>query len=808
MMFLATGKTLQNNKKMIKDDDAVIQEMFDLIQECNKEESFARTQFESLIQSNSHPFELHLQNIDEIRHQITVAEQRAHHLATNINKVYDNADSVSSKVRQSHLIMDRVREVIEAIEGNIGMKSCLQGVEEAIKDEDYEKAAQLVSRVFDLSERQKLKKREESELDSRTLQEADRKIKEIVKTKFVENIESKNENGVNRFAKLFVPLRMEQEGLEIYCKYLVNEAKQEIASVVNDVEIEKISDLTSYNDDDEDDLNNLNRDTKSFVDFLREAVDIGHHYIVEYEDFIMSNFGGREKMTYYIQKLQSMLEEHVNYILTLFVTKRKVKERSLQVQKKLRSPQNRQQPRTSHHHHHHHHQEMSPEGPDPKDLDLVLEEMAHLCQAVQIYEQFIQNKIKSYDNSTNYIVSNMSIKMQEIMSRMYLPLDEYFMRQSIGKAIQYNQSDSEYYDDHDNMMLGNNVHHYSTDEASNSNNDSDNDESSDHESDESDEEADDTSKCSSLIDDVFYILQKSMERAVSTHSVTIVCATLNNMNTVLTTGSFSDELHKSISKIRGDKRGEVYSVRDLKLILKGLNNMETTSNYTIKLKLEFEKMMDPILKSEHHGKSEKMQVKSIAAEFVDTSLKLSTLVERSIKRLVSSSLDTTVSDELHKLLDNVSYNLSDEDYNKNTMQYLDQFIHDLNSTIKIYERNLTTSNFDRMIQDVLVLFTEKFIHGIFKKRFNQLGSWQFDKDLRSIMNYFSTKTQNTIRDKFAKLTQMAFLLKMTSCEEVLDYWGDESGLTSMRWQWNPNEVRRILLLRVDFDSETVNALQL
>lgn len=42
----------------------------------------------------------------------------------------------------------------------------------------------------------------------------------------------------------------------------------------------------------------------------------------------------------------------------------------------------------------------------------------------------------------------------------------------------------------------------------------------------------------------------------------------------------------------------------------------------------------------------------------------------------------------------------------------------------------------------------------------QLGGLQFDKELRSLVGYLTAVTQWTIRDKFARLTQIATVLNL------------------------------------------------
>ena len=72
-----------------------------------------------------------------------------------------------------------------------------------------------------------------------------------------------------------------------------------------------------------------------------------------------------------------------------------------------------------------------------------------------------------------------------------------------------------------------------------------------------------------------------------------------------------------------------------------------------------------------------------------------------------------------------------------------------------------------------------------------------------------------MRDKLARLSQMAMLLGFESVDEVLDYWtpasgggdggGGGSGIT---WRLSAAEVRAALLQRSDFNRDSVMALPL
>jgi hypothetical protein len=119
---------------------------------------------------------------------------------------------------------------------------------------------------------------------------------------------------------------------------------------------------------------------------------------------------------------------------------------------------------------------------------------------------------------------------------------------------------------------------------------------------------------------------------------------------------------------------------------------------------------------------------------------------------------------------------------------------------------LTASNYDNLVHLILKYAVQKIEADLLRKRFNQLGGLQLDKELRVLQNYFSTLTQKTVRDKFARLTQMAALLYLEKVKEAEEYWGQNA--TYMTWRLTPGEVRRVLGLRVDFTKDSIAKLKL
>jgi hypothetical protein len=94
---------------------------------------------------------------------------------------------------------------------------------------------------------------------------------------------------------------------------------------------------------------------------------------------------------------------------------------------------------------------------------------------------------------------------------------------------------------------------------------------------------------------------------------------------------------------------------------------------------------------------------------------------------------------------------------------------------------------------------------IFKCAFSKYGGMHLDKDVRILINYLTSLTSWSTREKFSRLSQIAILLSLESIAELYEYWNSSLAIT---WRLTPNEIRQILLLRSDLRPEEVKALKL
>lgn len=174
-------------------------------------------------------------------------------------------------------------------------------------------------------------------------------------------------------------------------------------------------------------------------------------------------------------------------------------------------------------------------------------------------------------------------------------------------------------------------------------------------------------------------------------------------------------------------------------------------------------------------------------------------------------LVASVTPKIRLVLDSVgaiSYELSEAEYADNEVNdpWVQKLLHDVETNIAWLQPLMTANNYDLFVHLVIDFVVKRLEVIMMQKRFSQLGGLQLDRDARALVSHFNGMTQRTVRDKFARLTQMATILNLEKVSEILDFWGENSG--PMTWRLTPAEVRRVLSLRIDFRPEAIAALKL
>eukprot|EP00742_Colponemidia_sp_Colp-10_P011072 GILJ01012250.1.p1 GENE.GILJ01012250.1~~GILJ01012250.1.p1 ORF type:complete len:459 (+),score=92.43 GILJ01012250.1:171-1379(+) len=313
---------------------------------------------------------------------------------------------------------------------------------------------------------------------------------------------------------------------------------------------------------------------------------------------------------------------------------------------------------------------------------------------------------------------------------------------------------------------------------------------------------------STMVDDVFWILSKCCRRSLSTADVKAAGAILMDIQDLLMT-KYYPVLQKRVNQIKKDPyftsrpvngqhtgKGGVY--------LCYLNNADVSMDYLTKLQTELEQEFDSTF--EHVEDSSKQLFKASLGTFQDVSGSLQRLLQagqESVLQLVLPQLASHL-----QSFAGISYDLTEEEYAEMELHdpFVRPFVAGLDVETKGLKSCLTRNNYDEVIQLLVHTIAQRLEAMIFQKRFNQLGGLQLDKDVRSLVTYFSSITEKSVRQHLARLSQLASLLSLEKVNEVLEYWGQGTG--AMAWKLSKTDVKKALLLRVDFRPEAVSQLRL
>ncbi|EHB15460.1 Conserved oligomeric Golgi complex subunit 4 [Heterocephalus glaber] len=338
---------------------------------------------------------------------------------------------------------------------------------------------------------------------------------------------------------------------------------------------------------------------------------------------------------------------------------------------------------------------------------------------------------------------------------------------------------------------------------------------------------------SSMVDDVFYIVKKCIGRALSSSNIDCLCAMINLATRELEAdfrGVLSNKLrmgfpattlqdiqrgvtsavnimHSSLQQGKFDTKG-IESTDEAKLsFLVTLNNVEVCSENISTLKKTLESDCTKLFSQGIGGEQAQAKFDSCLSDLAAVSNKFRDLLQEGLAELSSTAVKPQVQPWINTFL-SVSHNIEEEEFNDYEANdpWVQQFILNLEQQMSEFKASLSPVIYDSLTSLLTSLVAVELEKVVLKSSFNRLGGLQFDKELRSLIAYLTTVTTWTIRDKFARLSQMATILNLERVTEILDYWGANSG--PLTWRLTPAEVRQVLALRIDFRHEDIKRLRL
>ncbi|XP_030621649.1 conserved oligomeric Golgi complex subunit 4 isoform X2 [Chanos chanos] len=705
------------------------------------------------------------------RPNLQLIEGDATQLSGMISFTCSLAENVSSKVRQLDLTKKRLYQAIQRADDILDLKFCTDGVQTALRNQDYEQAAAHIHRYLSLDQSVIELSRQGGESSAveaslALLQEAELSLKALVTKRLEEAVASSDLPQVERFFKILPLLGLHEKGLALFAQYLCSQlaSKAEenlILAVGSDV--------------------GERRAPVIFADTLTLLLE-GIARIVETHQPIVETYYGPGRLCTLLTHLQKECDTQAQKIVNKFIQQRDYHSKFQVVQSSMMRG-------------------VTTEKIEPRELDPVLSEVTLMNSRAELYLRFLRRRItadfevadamaaeavsQEHQQSLERLLKDcqLSRTMQELIG-YYIPMEEYYMRETVNKAVAMDAAET-------------------------------------------------GQLTSSMVDDVFYIVKKCISRALTSGSSDCVCAMINHATSVLET-DFREVLvcklraGYPVSALQDLQRGVSSAVSMMQSSLQHgkiqtlgiesqeqaksaylvtLNNVEVCSANIITLKKNLEndcaKLFSQGMGSEHA----QAKIDSCLSDLVNTSSKFKDLLQEGLLELNNTAIKPQVKPWISNFL-SISHNIEEEEFSEYEANdpWVQQLIVQLERLMAEFKVGLSPVIYDTLSSLMTNLIAMEMEKTVFKCTFSRLGGLQFDKELRSLVAYLSSVTSWTIRDKFARLTQMATILNLERVSEILDYWGPNSG--PLTWRLTPAEVRQVLALRVDFRSEDIKRLRL
>ncbi|KAK8776333.1 hypothetical protein V5799_030320 [Amblyomma americanum] len=312
--------------------------------------------------------EAKITNIHKILPTFQLVYGDAEQLASMISFTSTLAENISSKVRQLDLAKSRATECVQRVEDILDLKFCTDGVQTALQNEDYEQAAAHIHRFLSLDE--SLLKRSTADIqEGSSLEEAFSSLRAAEKQASCDSDE-KHDEGLHKFSL-----------------YLSSQISETAHKNLKQAQAASSTDKRG---------NVIYADTVTLLfEGIARTVEI-HQPLVE-------TYYGHGRLHTVVELLQKECDCQVKKILEDFRKNRQFKKKAQQVQMLLRSSKQM-------------------DKLDPRDLDVLLAEVALLNSRAELYLRFIRRRVSTTLNNVEMAreyTKTLASSLQEDLSKSF-----------------------------------------------------------------------------------------------------------------------------------------------------------------------------------------------------------------------------------------------------------------------------------------------------------------------------------------------------------------------------------------------------
>jgi len=621
--------------------------------------------------------EAKLRNVSLIFPRLNTVKSDARGLSEMIQFTSVLAENVSAKVRELDLAKSRVSECQQRVNDLLDLQLCREGVITSMKTEDFETAAAHVHRFLAIDETT-LKLTAGDDTQGATVDSSLVLLHEA-QNQLCRVIEEKFDEAVRE---------KDAASVERFFK---------IFPLLN-MHQEGIKKFSSYLATQLKENSPLNKGTESshirapvkFADTLTLLLE-GVARILEIHQPLVETYYGPGHLLQVVEYLQIECDRQANQILSEFRRARLLDKQIRQVSEALANNSVR----------------VHSDKCDPRNLDIVLGELTLLSSRTELYFRFIRRRVSSdleigiADEETRNQKMNhlekllmtrngISHSMQGLLGE-YIMLEAYFLTESVSKAVAM-----------DTVL-------------------------------------DSTALTSSIVDDVFFLVKKSIRRSLSSCYVDSICAVINNACTLLEE-DYSLVFQQQLKQ--GFPSGYLDLAQAYNVIQSSLQQGRLQSSDTEKAKTTFLTALNNIeisvecIETLHTNITNEIQInfgntvtsrdqdklQSCLAGLKTTASKFRKLSDFGHEQLKSSAIKPRIKPWVDHFL-SVNHDIDEDEFGCYEAQdpFVQQLISHLDEFMNGFRDGLTPNNYQELIATLTVQVAVQFEKAIFKTNFSRVS---------------------------------------------------------------------------------------
>ena len=241
---------------------------------------------------------LHLQKSSEV---LDIVSADSEYMLSNVSSTSKLADQVSRKVRELDLAQSRVNSTLHRIDAIVERSNCIDGVNKALDSEDFESAANYVQTFFQIDAKYK----DSGSHQRDQMLSFKKQLEGIVRKKLSAAVDQRDHAAILRFIRIFPPLGLEDEGLQVYVGYL-----KKVIAMRARMEFEQMVELMDQKGNQTSQVNFVSCLTNLFKDIV---------LAIEENSEILRGLCGEDGIVYAICELQEECDSRGSLILKKYM---------------------------------------------------------------------------------------------------------------------------------------------------------------------------------------------------------------------------------------------------------------------------------------------------------------------------------------------------------------------------------------------------------------------------------------------------------------------------------------------------------